>query len=274
MEILRNRRGIAIAVRGKKRNSGKMRGAASFDTVIISDLHLGSRLSRAKDAVRMLRQQNFRRLILLGDIFCDLNFSRLKKDHWRFLSYIRKLSNPKRGVEVVWVEGNHDQGLSHLMSHLVGVRVYQEYFWEFGGQRLLAVHGHQFDRFVVNNELLSRLGASAFLALQRLDSRSGSFSRFLDRLNSAWLRLTPKVATGALAYAKHHHVDCVFCGHTHQSLQAEQEGTRYYNAGCWTSSSATYITVGEEGIEIHEYQSGTDDRDSGEERSRIASPAA
>ena len=248
--------------------------ASSFDTVIISDLHLGSRLSRAADAVEMLQEHTFRRLILLGDIFCNLNFARLKKDHWRFLSYIRKLSNPKRDIEVVWVEGNHDHGLSHLMSHLVGVRVYQQYFWEFEGKRLLAVHGHQFDRFVVNNAVLSRLGAWAYLMLQRLDSRSGEFSRFLDRMNSAWLRLTPKVASGALAYAKHHRVDCVFCGHTHQPLQAEQEGTRYYNAGCWTSSSPTYITIGEEGVQIHEYQSRIDDRNPSQERIRIASPAA
>src|ERR1700741_3774477 len=128
-----------------------------FDTLIISDLHLGSELSRASDAVRMLKRTRFRRLILLGDIFSDLNFHRLKKEHWRFLSYIRKLSNPKRGVEVVWVEGNHDHGLSTVMSHLVGIRVFREYAWDFEGHRHLAIHGHQFDRFVCNNLLLSRM---------------------------------------------------------------------------------------------------------------------
>jgi len=87
-----------------------------FDTVIISDLHLGSEVSRAEAALRMLKETSFRRLILLGDIFCDLNFRRLTKEHWKFLSYIRKLSNPKRNIEVVWVEGNHDHGLSEVMS--------------------------------------------------------------------------------------------------------------------------------------------------------------
>ncbi|MGE5734652.1 MAG: hypothetical protein ACM34E_06145 [Acidobacteriota bacterium] len=72
-----------------------------FDTVILSDLHLGSEVSRPKAALQALRTMSFRRLILLGDIFCDLNFRRLKKEHWQFLSYIRKLSNPKRNVEVV-----------------------------------------------------------------------------------------------------------------------------------------------------------------------------
>src|SRR5215472_19334074 len=120
-----------------------------YDTLILSDLHLGSEMSRAHDAIRVLKENRFRRLILLGDIFADLNFGRLTKEHWKFLGYIRKLSNPKRNIEVVWVEGNHDQGLTDVMSHLVGVKVYQEYTWEYAGMRHLAIHGHQFDRFMV-----------------------------------------------------------------------------------------------------------------------------
>src|SRR5437764_4518738 len=133
-------------------------GAFGFDTLIIWDLHLGSDISRANAALKVLKESSFRRLILLGDIFCDLDFRRLTKPHWKFLSYIRKLSNPKRGIEVVWVEDNHDRGLSQVMSHLVGVKVYEEYTWSFAGHRHLAIHGHQFDRFVVNNLLLSSLG--------------------------------------------------------------------------------------------------------------------
>src|SRR6266404_3812238 len=114
-----------------------MQTACYWDTVIISDLHLGSDVSRAREALNFLRTRRFKRLILLGDIFSDLNFRRLTKEHWQFLSHIRKLSNPKRNVEVVWVEGNHDQGLSQLMSHLVGVPVYQQYAWEFNGIRHL-----------------------------------------------------------------------------------------------------------------------------------------
>ncbi len=143
--------------------------SAIYDTLILSDLHLGSEISRAEQATRMLRKNRFRRLILLGDIFSDLNFGRLTKPHWKFLGYIRKLSNPKRGIEVVWVEGNHDRGLSQVMSHLVGVKVYEEYEWEFAGRRHLAIHGHQFDRFVVNNLLLSSLGTWFHLQLQKLD---------------------------------------------------------------------------------------------------------
>jgi metallophosphoesterase superfamily enzyme len=126
-----------------------------YNTLILSDLHLGAETSHAREATSVLKGTRFQRLILLGDIFADLNFARLTKDHWKFLGYIRKLSNPKRNVEVVWVEGNHDHGLTNIMSHLVGVRVYQHYAWQYRGRRHIAIHGHQFDGFQVNNVRLS-----------------------------------------------------------------------------------------------------------------------
>src|SRR5690348_10082472 len=176
---------------------------AAYDTLILSDLHLGSEISRAEQATRMLRENRFRRLILLGDIFSDLNFGRLTKPHWKFLGLIRKLSNPKRGIEVVWVEGNHDHGLTDIMSHLVGVRVYQAYRWMYHGLRHVAIHGHQFDGFQVNNLRLSRFGTSLYLRLQKMDFKRKPIARMIDRVNTRWMRMSSKVSGGAIAYAKH-----------------------------------------------------------------------
>jgi len=251
--------------------------SAVYDTLILSDLHLGSEISRAEQATRMLRENRFRRLILLGDIFSDLNFGRLTKPHWKFLGYIRKLSNPKRGIEVVWVEGNHDRGLSQVMSHLVGVKVYEEYVWDYGGKKHLAVHGHQFDRFIVNNILLSHVGTALHLLLQKLDFKTKPFARFADRANTSWLRLSKKVCAGALLHARFRGADRVFCGHTHEAIHREKDGIDYYNTGSWTDTKLTYVTVNEEGVEIHEYtheHSGTNDRDSGEERGETDSASA
>src|SRR3989442_2480570 len=172
-----------------------------YNTLILSDLHLGAETTQACEAARVLKENRFERLILLGDIFADLNFARLTKEHWKFLGYIRKLSNPKRNVEVVWVEGNHDRGLTNNMSHLVGVRVYLQYEWQYRGLHHIAIHGHQFDEFQVSNLRLCRLGTSLYLQLQKLDFKSKPITRFIDRLNTRWLRMSPKVASGALAYA-------------------------------------------------------------------------
>jgi UDP-2,3-diacylglucosamine pyrophosphatase LpxH len=245
-----------------------------YNTLILSDLHLGAETSRACEATRVLKESRFRRLMLLGDIFADLNFARLTKEHWKFLGYIRKLSNPKRNIEVVWVEGNHDYGLTDIMSHLVGVRVYQEYTWEYRGLRHIAIHGHQFDGFQVNRVRLSRWGTSLYLKLQKLDFKNKPVARLIDRLNTRWLRMSEKVAAGALAYAKHHQAERIFCGHTHQALQMERGGIGYYNSGGWVDSRLTYLTIDESGVEIHEYDEQKvgeriDDRDSGEERGEV-----
>src|SRR6202167_2450426 len=94
------------------------------NTLILSDLHLGAETSHAREATCVQKGNCFHRLFLWGDFFPALTCARLTKDHWKFLGYIRRLSNPKRNIEVVWVEGNHDHGLANIMSPLVGVGCY------------------------------------------------------------------------------------------------------------------------------------------------------
>jgi UDP-2,3-diacylglucosamine pyrophosphatase LpxH len=225
-----------------------------LNTLILSDVHLGSEVSRAREAAELLANMSFRRLVLLGDIFSDLNFRRLTSDHWKFLSRIRKLSNPKRKVEVVWVEGNHDQGLSQIMSHLVGVPVYQRYVWEFEGKRHLAVHGHQFDPFCRQNQLLSRCGERIFSAVQKLDGNSKRISRFIDRVNTRWLRMESRVAEGAFLYARAGRVDRIFCGHTHVATHQNRHGVDYYNSGSWIDANPAFLTIDEQGVQICKYE--------------------
>jgi metallophosphoesterase superfamily enzyme len=56
------------------------------DTLIVSDIHLGSEVSRSKQLLDVIKQFQFKRLILNGDVFDDLNFKRLSKSDWKFLS--------------------------------------------------------------------------------------------------------------------------------------------------------------------------------------------
>jgi UDP-2,3-diacylglucosamine pyrophosphatase LpxH len=245
-----------------------------YDVVILSDLHLGSEISRARDALDLLQSLRFHRLILLGDIFCDLNFRRLKKEHWRFLSCIRKLSNPKRNVDVVWVEGNHDYVLVDVMSHLVGVPVYQEFEWESAGERHLAIHGHQFDNFIIKNHLfMDGFAGSLYLSMQKLSTKGKLIARFLDTLNTRWQRLTPKVAKGALNYARSHGATRIFCGHTHEAIALTDNGVTYYNAGSWTNSPPSYITVLGRDVRLNEYVWQTHDYHAGEETAESATAA-
>jgi UDP-2,3-diacylglucosamine pyrophosphatase LpxH len=248
---------------------------AYYDAVILSDLHLGSEVARAREALHLVRSLRFRRLILLGDIFCHLNFRRLKKEHWQFLSHIRKLSNPKRDVEVIWVEGNHDYGLTDVMSHLVGVPVYQEYIWESSGERNIAIHGHQFDNFIIRNHMfLNGFASGLYLQIQKLNSKGKLVAQLIDRLNTCWQHLTPKVANGALDYARAKGATHIFCGHTHEAITVWRDGVIYYNSGSWINNQPTYISILGREVRINEYIERTDDRNTGEERRDIASSPA
>jgi predicted phosphodiesterase len=58
-----------------------------------------------------------------------------------------------------------------------------------------------------------------------------------------------------MAHARLRAAEVVFCGHTHHTLQAEEDGVRYFNTGCWTGDAPTYITVGDGGVQVHTYSS-------------------
>jgi UDP-2,3-diacylglucosamine pyrophosphatase LpxH len=125
------------------------------DTLIVSDVHLGTVLSRPEALLAVLKSFTFRRLILLGDIFDTLDFRRLPRAHWHLLTYIRMLCHPEQQIEVVWVEGNHDHLLSMVTRSFLGVPILKRYEWLFGGQRFLALHGHQFDTFIHRHPVIT-----------------------------------------------------------------------------------------------------------------------
>jgi UDP-2,3-diacylglucosamine pyrophosphatase LpxH len=145
------------------------------------------------------------------------------------------------------------------MSHLVGIRVYDEYVWEFNGKRHLAVHGHQFDRFLTRNGVLSRFLSGLHLGLQKMSFGKRRMMGFLERFDTAWLRLSAKVARGAVAHARSRNADRVFCGHTHEALSLKRDGVEYYNSGSWTQDVPTYIAVDQQGVRVWDYKENAEE---------------
>lgn len=217
-----------------------------FDTLIVSDTHLGSPSSMARELHQLLSTARFKRLILLGDIFADLNFSRLTKEHWKVISLIRKLSNPKRGVEVIWVEGNHDggSGVSKVMRHVLGVTVLREYQWEWDGKRCLALHGHQFDSvYASGNPWFNGIVTELYILIQRITWVRKWLPKILDKFHTRYQRLTAGVAEGAFHLAAKEGADYVFCGHTHDACVKEQNGVVYWNVGCWVNGQTDFVVL-------------------------------
>ena len=167
-----------------------------LDAVILSDLHLGSTNSQARQICDFLDRivegdLETERLILNGDVFDSFDFRRLNKNHWRVLSLLRKLSDH---VEIIWLAGNHD-GSAEIISHLLGLIVLDDYVLESSGRRMLILHGHIFDEFIDNHPVLTWIGDCVYRVLQWLD-RTHRFAKLAKHGSKTFLRCARKIEEG------------------------------------------------------------------------------
>lgn len=213
------------------------------DTLIFSDVHLSSRVSRANALFMMLHEFECSRLIITGD-FLDKLGGKLPKTHHKILEYVEHLK--QGGCEVVHVDGNHDANK---------ISPKKQYIWEFNGESYLAIHGHQFDKVHHERPWLSNFGDAMYRCAQILLTHQSDLPRKFKFRNKKWLEAGEVIAAGASAYAHSLGVQHVFCGHTHRAIRRyfPEIDVTYYNSGCWTDLPSTCLTVGEKGVEVHEY---------------------
>ena len=229
----------------------------SAETLIVSDIHLGLPASRPRDLLNVLEQWRFERLILLGDIFHDWSFRHLCADTWHLLAHIRNLSQ-RREAEVVWVLGNHDRHLSHLVAKLVGVETTESFRWQYDGRAFMALHGDRFDPFISTYVKTSAFFSHAYAFTQRWLSRHGEWPKRFDRAHVGFSSLSRQVEDGACGHASQEGVDVIVCGHTHLAKRSVFDRTgpsgsaiEYFNTGCWVDRPASFVTVGAGGVAIN-----------------------
>lgn len=212
-----------------------------MSTIIISDLHLGSDNCQAKSLHHFLENldENCKRLILNGDVFDSMDFRRLKKHHWHVLSQLRKLSDK---LEVVWVVGNHDGGNAEVVSHLLGIEVFDEYVFDSEGKKILVLHGHIFDDFITKRPIITWFADRIYRFLQKID-RWHYIAKIVKRGSKIYLRCTDKIRTKSLIYAKQKGCDMVCVGHTHYPIEDYSGETHYFNSGCWTEKPCHYLEI-------------------------------
>jgi UDP-2,3-diacylglucosamine pyrophosphatase LpxH len=216
------------------------------DTLIISDIHLGSDVCRSEKLVEVLESYKFRKLIINGDIFESLNLKRLNTAHWNVLSRLRGYS---KKAEVVWIIGNHDGAIT-AFSNLIGAQVYSKYVWKINGEKAIAIHGNQFDRMLTKNAILSNIAGFLYYFVKKFDTRDQIITRLIKVKSKVWLRLSEQVAKGAFRYARLLGAKYIFCGHTHYPTSEEKWGIKYYNSGSWVEIPASYITIAGNDIEL------------------------
>jgi len=239
-------------------------------TVWVSDVHLGTRSCQAEALVEFLDAYPCERLYLVGDILDGWRLGR----GWKWTDaqtrlVERLLSAVRRGTEVVYVPGNHDEALRRFgRMTLAGVRVKQQVVHELAdGRRALVLHGDQLDAVVHRHRWLAELGDRLYgfaLGLNRVLNVGLRALRMKPRSLSAFLKQRVKNAVsyvsafeGAVAReAAHFGVDVVICGHVHKAEMRHIGSVLYANDGDWVESCTGLVEGFEGDLELVAWRDG------------------
>ncbi|MCE9591205.1 MAG: UDP-2,3-diacylglucosamine diphosphatase [Planctomycetes bacterium] len=235
-----------------------------YRTVWISDTHLGSRGARAAELSAFLKRVRCDKLYLVGDII-DMESLR-QRWYWPAAhnDVIRRLLKmAKRGVEIIYIPGNHDAGArQYLFLSFGGLRLcLQDIHHLADGRRLLVTHGDQYDLIVTNSPWLAHLGTwtydwlllfnrlfngiRAVLGLpyyslsQRIKMRVKSACQFMSRFE--------QTLSGA---AKHKGLAGVVCGHIHKAESKTVHGVSYFNCGDWVEGCSALVEHDDGRVEV------------------------
>ena len=99
-----------------------MKTAKQYKTVIISDVHLGTEGSKAKEVTQFLKSVTCETLILNGDIIDGWQLkkgSSWKKKNTAFFRIILKMIEIQN-TKVVYLRGNHDDFLDQIIPFSLG----------------------------------------------------------------------------------------------------------------------------------------------------------
>jgi UDP-2,3-diacylglucosamine pyrophosphatase LpxH len=210
--------------------------------LILSDVHLGSRNSRAALVSRLLDEQSFDRLILNGDTINNVNLKKLKRKHWLVLHQLREVARQR---ELILIRGNHEGlpgdglpfGPLDVLGTLLGVPQHEEYQLEMPDGHYLVLHGDRFDP-TLTWPILTDTADWCYQAVQKVNKKAAK-----------WLKKRVKRMGGVIEFVKRRAVrharelGCqgVITGHTHFCDNEWIDGIHYINSGCWVETTCTYV---------------------------------
>ena len=235
-----------------------------YRTIWISDLHLGTRGCQAEPLTRFLKQHTCDRLYLVGDI---IDGWRLRKNIFWPQSHVnvirRILTLSKRGTEVIYVTGNHDEFLRKYGEAAYGnIQLVDEAEHDTAdGCRLLVTHGDKFDTVVCCHKWIAHLGDVSYESLLVVNRWFNNLRKWLGMdywSLSKYIKHRVKTAVSfithyeeALAYeCRHRGFDGVVCGHIHHPEIRMIDKVSYLNCGDWVESCSALVEDDEGNIEI------------------------
>ncbi|TWU15719.1 UDP-2,3-diacylglucosamine diphosphatase [Allorhodopirellula heiligendammensis] len=224
-------------------------------TLLISDVHLGSKHSQAARCLEFLQSYTPEQVYLVGDFIdgwrCNQGW------HWsgackEMIDHIESLI--AQGTEVFYVPGNHDsflrneQSLGMIPDQFSDIHFANEFVFEsLGGWRFLITHGDLFDVVETQAQWVSKVTSFAYdtvLSANRLFNRltgrrhknpygaCATLKSFVKRI-VMWLS---GFESAIMQHACEQNCDGVVCGHTHTPAIVYSDDMLYLNTGDWVEN--------------------------------------
>lgn len=226
-----------------------------YRAMFLSDVHLGTRGCQAELLLDFLKQNEADKVFLVGDIV----------DGWRLKSgwfwpqahndvvqkFLRKV---RKGTQVVYIPGNHDEFLRDYEGmNFGGIEIQTEAIYQAAdGKRYLVLHGDKYDVVVRNIRWLAYLGDWAYDLAITLNTVIGYVRRHFGLSYwsfSGWSKSKVKRAVNyigafekaVVSDAQRHDVFGVICGHIHHPIMRTIDNYHYINLGDWIESCSALV---------------------------------
>ena len=233
----------------------KHRMKTVYKTIVLSDLHLGTAGSKAKEVTQFLKQNICQTLILNGDIIDGWQlkkYGKWKNKHTKFFKRVLKVIDDYE-TKVIYLRGNHDDFLDQFIPIQLGnISIQRDYFYESNGKKFYVIHGDVFDSITTNLKWVAKLGDIGYTFLLWMNQRYNNYrvKRGLPYYSlSQAIKSKVKSAVSYVndyeeqlsAMARIKKCDGIICGHIHQPALKIMNGIMYMNSGDWVESLTALV---------------------------------
>ena len=237
-----------------------MKQATLFRTIVLSDLHLGTAGSKAKEATGFLKYHSCQKLILNGDIIDGWQLrqhSVWKKKHTAFFKVVLK-QIVHYDTRVIYLRGNHDDFLDQILPFQVGrnFRIQRDYILKSPGpageRSFYVTHGDVFDSITSHMKWLAHLGDMGYTFLLWVNKLYNQYRTWRGLPYYSLSQTVKQRIKSAVSYisdfeekltelARARHCDGIICGHIHQPAIRQINGLTYMNSGDWVESMSALV---------------------------------
>ncbi|MBG6187599.1 UDP-2,3-diacylglucosamine diphosphatase [Flavobacterium sp. CAN_S2] len=219
------------------------------ELVVISDVHLGTFGSHAKELYNYLSTIKPKILVLNGDIIDVWQFrkSYFPKAHLKVIQKI--ISFVSKGTKVYYITGNHDEMLRKFSDMNLGnFTLVDKLVLDLDDKKAWIFHGDVFDASVQHSKWIAKLGGLGYdylillnrfvnWCLLKLGKEPYSFSKKIKASVKKAVKHISDFEKTATELAIEKKYDYVICGHIHEPKMIHKEtkigSTMYLNSGDW-----------------------------------------